>query len=594
MTTLLQRTHRCGELGKQDVSNKIILQGWVSNRRDHGGLIFVNLRDISGIIQLVFDPQVNQTAHAVAENIRSEYVLQVCGRLKLRDAVSINPNMKTGRVELFVDSAEVLNSSLTTPFLIGEDVSLNEKILLNYRYLDLRRPKLQQNIITRSKVTHLIRNFLASRDFIEVETPILTKSTPEGARDFIVPSRIQQGSFYALPQSPQLFKQLLMISGLDRYYQISRCFRDEDLRNNRQPEFSQIDIEISFTTREVIFALVEQMFQKIFQEILKIDCPTPFRILSYEEAMQNYGSDTPDLRFDMLLHDITTIVRASNFQVFSKVVANNGVVKAMCIPDGAKFSRKELEQLTKIAIENKAKGMAWVKLTKQGWQSPIAKFFSNQQQAQIVTATSANEGDLIIFGADQAPIVNSVLSLLRQTIAQTHNLCKKDDFKFCWVVDFPLFEYSVAEQRLVSSHHPFTAPHIEDWQKYHESEPLKIRSLSYDLVLNGVEIGGGSSRIHSRELQQSIFEKLKLSQEQVAKNFAFLLEALEFGAPPHSGIAFGLDRIMMFLTSAESIRDVIAFPKTQNASCLLSDAPAQVDAKQLRELGILLKQDLKK
>jgi aspartyl-tRNA synthetase len=585
MKDLLVRTHLCGKLQSEDQGQKIILQGWVASRRDHGGVIFINLRDFSGIIQLVFDPQVHQESHSIAEKVRSEYVLQVCGVLKERTKESVNPEMKTGHLEFFVEKVQILNTSLTPPFSIQEDDQLNEKILLQYRYLDLRRPKLQKNIITRSKTMQLVRNYLSENSFVEVETPILTKSTPEGARDFVVPSRVHPENFYALPQSPQLFKQLLMIGGLDRYYQISRCFRDEDLRNNRQPEFSQIDLELSFANKEIIFRLMEKMFQKIFQEVLQVSLPEKFPILSYQDAMQNYGSDAPDLRFELPLLEVTDIVKTSEFRVFTGAVEKGGIVKAICIPEGAKFSRGELDQLTKIAIENKAKGMAWVKLTDSGWQSPITKFFSEKQQAQICEATSAKQGDLIIFGADTPQIVHNVLSVLRSKIAEKLGLIQKQDFQFCWVVDFPLFDYSAEEKRLVSAHHPFTMPYLEDWEKYKQSDPLKIRSISYDLVLNGVEIGGGSQRIHSKNLQLEVFEKLQLSS-QAQQNFSFLLNALEFGAPPHSGIALGFDRIMMFLTGANSIRDVIAFPKTQNASCLLTEAPAAISKKQLRDLGI--------
>ena len=589
---LMPRTHLCGQLQKKNVGKKIILQGWVAGRRDHGGVIFINLRDISGMVQLVFNPTINKYSHTIAEKIRSEYVLQVSGELKPRDTESINPNMQTGQVELFIDKIKILNTSLTPPFAINEDEQLSEKILLQYRYLTLRKPKLQKNIITRSKTMQLVRNFLAQQNFIEVETPILTKSTPEGARDFIVPSRIQTGSFYALPQSPQLFKQLLMIGGFDRYYQITRCFRDEDLRNNRQPEFSQIDIELAFSNKEFLFGLMEKMFKNIFKEILGVSLPNVFQIITYQEAMQKYGSDAPDMRFGLLLYELTEIVKNSQFQVFTKSVEKGGIVKAFCIPGGAKFSRGELDHLTKIAVENKAKGMAWVKLTEEGWQSAISKFFSKQQQIKIVEKIGAKKGDLIIFGADSPQIVNAVLSTLRKTIAQKLELIKKNNFQFCWVIDFPLFDYSPEEKKLVSMHHPFTMPNIEDWGKYHEKEPLKIRSVAYDLVLNGVEIGGGSSRIHSKNIQQKIFEKLKISQEE-KQNFSFLLKALEFGAPPHGGIAFGLDRIIMFLTGADSIRDVIAFPKTQTASCLLTKAPAPVNTTQLKNLGIALRQTQK-
>ena len=586
---LLKRTHKCSELNEKNLTEKVILQGWVNRRRDHGNVIFIDLRDVSGILQIVFDPEVNLESHKKAETIRSEYVLQIQGILRERDKQSVNPQMKTGKWELFVDQVEILNSSKTPPFLISEDQEINEKILLQYRYLDLRRSQLQKKLILRSQANSLVRNFLAKENFLEVETPILTRSTPEGARDFIVPSRLQTGNFYALPQSPQLFKQTLMIGGLDRYYQISRCFRDEDLRQNRQPEFSQIDIELSFVNRETIFEIIEQMISLLWKELLGINLPMPFPIIDHAEAMQKYGSDKPDIRIKIELKEITDIVKKSEFQVFTKSIEQGGIVKAICVTTGADFSRGELDFLTKLAIENKAKGMAWVKLVAEGWQSPIAKFFSEEQQKQIVETLQAQQGDLILFAADKASIVHNVLSVLRVKVAEMRKQVKKDDFQFCWVVDFPLFEYSEEEKRLTSVHHPFTMPYLENWEKYHKEEPLKIKSRTYDLVLNGEELGGGGMRIHKKELQQLVFEKLRIGEEAKRK-FAFLLEALEYGAPPHGGIALGMDRIMMHLAKTQSIRDVIAFPKTQTASCLMTEAPAEISKKQLQELSIGIKE----
>ncbi len=583
------KRYRCSEISEKNLNQAIVLQGWVNRRRDHGNVIFIDLRDVSGMIQIVFDLEVDKKSHKIAETIRPEYVLQIKGVLKNRNEESVNPQMKTGKWELFVNQVEILNTSKTPPFFINEEGEVGEKILLQYRYLDLRRPQLQKNLILRSQANSLVRNFLVKENFLEIETPILTRSTPEGARDFIVPSRLQSGNFYALPQSPQLFKQALMISGLDRYYQISRCFRDEDLRQNRQPEFSQIDLELSFSSRETIFEIVEQIISLLWKELLGINLPLPFPIIDYAEAMQKYGSDKPDIRIGMELKEITDIVKNSEFQVFTKSIEQGGIVKAICVTAGADFSRGELDVLTKIAIENKAKGMAWVKLVAEGWQSPIAKFFSEKQQNQIVATLQAKQGDLILFAADRVSIVNNVLSVLRQDIAAKKNLTKKDDFQFCWIVDFPLFEYSEEEKRLTSVHHPFTLPYLKDWEKYHKEEPLKIKSLTYDLVLNGEELGGGGMRIHKKELQQLVFEKLGIGEEAKEK-FAFLLEALEYGAPPHGGIALGMDRIMMYLAKTQSIRDVIAFPKTQNASCLMTEAPAEISKKQLQELSIGVKE----
>ena len=440
---LLKRTHKCSELNEKNLTEKVILQGWVNRRRDHGNVIFIDLRDVSGILQIVFDPEVNLESHKKAETIRSEYVLQIQGILRERDKQSVNPQMKTGKWELFVDQVEILNSSKTPPFLISEDQEINEKILLQYRYLDLRRSQLQKKLILRSQANSLVRNFLAKENFLEVETPILTRSTPEGARDFIVPSRLQTGNFYALPQSPQLFKQTLMIGGLDRYYQISRCFRDEDLRQNRQPEFSQIDIELSFVNRETIFEIIEQMISLLWKELLGINLPMPFPIIDHAEAMQKYGSDKPDIRIKIELKEITDIVKKSEFQVFTKSIEQGGIVKAICVTTGADFSRGELDFLTKLAIENKAKGMAWVKLVAEGWQSPIAKFFSEEQQKQIVETLQAQQGDLILFAADKASIVHNVLSVLRVKVAEMRKQVKKDDFQFCWVVEFPQFVFVV-------------------------------------------------------------------------------------------------------------------------------------------------------
>ena len=582
------RTHYCAELTKKDFNTKITLYGWVSRHRDHGGVIFIDLRDRTGIIQLVFDPTINPKAHLLAETIRSEYVLLVSGELRNRDSASINSQLKTGEFELLAKEVEILNKSLTPPFLIDEDQVVNEKPLLQYRYLDLRRPSIQKNFVFRSQLMQLVRNFLTQHKFLEVDTPLLTRSTPEGARDFLVPSRMQAGGFYALPQSPQIFKQLLMVAGFDRYFQIARCFRDEDLRNNRQPEFAQIDLELSFATREIVFDLVEQLFQHLFKELLNIELKRPFPILSYDSAMAMYGNDSPDLRLPMKLIELTELVKDCKLNVFTKAIEQKGIVKAICIKGGADFSRKHLDDLTELALQNKAKGMAWVKLSEEGWQSPIAKFFTDSEKTQIEKAMQSETGDLLIFGADNPTIVNSVLAALSNEIAKQQGVLKANDFKFCWVIDFPLFEYSATEKRLSSTHHPFTMPYLDDWQKHYKSNPLAIKSNSYDLVLNGVELGGGSVRIHQKKLQQEVFELLGIAK-QANKQFKFLLEALEYGAPPHLGIAFGLDRIIMLLTQAKSIRDVIAFPKTQNASCLLTEAPAKITEEQLKELSLSVK-----
>lgn len=587
---LLPRTHYCTSLVTAKIEQLVTLQGWVNHFRDHGGVIFIDLRDISGVVQLVFDPEIDQQSHQQAETLRLEYVIQVQGRVRMRTVETFNNQMKTGKLEVVIKQLLILNESLTPPFAIAVEQNIGEKSLLKYRYLDLRRAKLQRNLIARSKATQLIREFLINEvnRFLEIETPILTKSTPEGARDFVVPSRIHEGHFFALPQSPQLFKQLLMIGGFDRYYQVSRCFRDEDLRNNRQPEFTQIDLELSFVTSQQIFDLIENLFKLLFKKIKNISLPTPFPILSYEEAIEKYGCDAPDLRFDLQLQDLTALVQHCEFKVFSSAIEKGGLVKAICVKQGAKFSRKELDNLTQLALDNGAKGMAWVKLNESGWQSPIAKFFTPEQQQDIVTTLGANTGDLIIFGAAKAKIVNNVLSVIRVKIAEKMNLIKVDDFKFCWVVDFPMFEYSEEDKKISSTHHPFTMPYLEEWKNKYQNSPLTIKSQSYDIVLNGVELGGGSLRVHKKELQQQIFEVLELTQE-AQQQFNFLLTALEYGAPPHGGIALGFDRIMMFLTGANSIRDVIAFPKTQSSSCLLTEAPATITNKQLKELSLVLK-----
>ena len=584
-----KRTNYCGDLRIEDVDSEVVLMGWCQTRRDHGGVIFVDLRDYTGISQVVFKMEISEVAHLLADTIRGEFVLAVRGKVAHRIEGNVNPKLPTGEIEILVETLEILNQSLTPPYVLDNRDNVDEKLRLTYRFLDLRDSTLQNNLMLRSQAMQIVRSYYTSRRFFEIETPILTKSTPEGARDYLVPSRVNPGLFYALPQSPQLFKQLLMISGYDRYMQLARCFRDEDLRGNRQPEFTQIDLELSFTQPEEIFELTEGLMVKLFEETIGVKVETPFPHMTYQQAMDNYGSDAPDTRFDLKLKDISDIASECELRVFKQVVDKGGIVKAICVPGGAEFSRKELDDLTEFAQIYGAKGMAWIKLNNDGWQSPIGKFFTAEQKEALEERVGLKVGDLVLFCADNTKIVHDALGNLRKEIARRRGLINDSEYRFVWVTDFPLFEYSETEKSYTSSHHPFTMPDLDDLDKFGESSPEKIRSRAYDVVLNGVEIGGGSIRIHREEIQNKVFRLLKLTEEEIESKFGFLMKALSYGAPPHGGIALGFDRMMMFLLKTNSIRDVIAFPKTQKAGCLMTDAPSAVDTEQLDELHVRVK-----
>ncbi len=580
-----RRTLYCGEVTKEHVGKELVLMGWVQRRRDHGGLVFIDLRDREGIVQLVFSPEDAPETHQKAHRLRNEFVIAVKGVVTERPEGTVNPAIRTGEVEVRVKELRILNESEVPPFIIEDETDAGEEIRLKYRYLDLRRPSLMNNLILRHNVCMSARQYLSEKGFIEIETPFLTKSTPEGARDFLVPSRLNPGFFYALPQSPQLFKQILMVAGFDRYFQITRCFRDEDLRRDRQPEFTQIDVEMSFVDKDEIIATMEELIYTIFKDTLGVELKLPFPVLSYREAMERYGTDAPDVRFALELRDITDVVRGSGFKVFRDTVEKGGIVKAINVEGGAEFTRKELDELTELAQSLGGKGLAWVKLTEEGWQSPIAKFLSDDEKEAISRRLEAKRGDLLLFSSDKETLVNQVLSRIRLEVARRLGLVPAEGFSFVWVVDFPMFEYDETEKRLVAIHHPFTAPCDEDVEKL-TSSPLEVRAKAYDIVLNGEEIGGGSIRIHTTGVQQKIFELLGISPEEAEEKFGFLLTALSYGAPPHGGIAFGLDRLISIMARTESIRDVIAFPKTQKAHCPMTGAPSEVDRAQLEELFI--------
>ena len=584
------RTHYCGEIDESLVGQEIEVCGWVHRRRDHGGVIFIDLRDREGLLQVVFDPD-RPEIFAEAERIRSEYVLKVKGLVRPRPDGTVNPNMRTGQVEVLVHELETLNKSETPPF--HHDEQANEDIRLKYRYLDLRRENMLGNLMLRHRVTAAMRKFLDSHGFVDVETPMLTRATPEGARDYIVPSRTNPGRFFALPQSPQIFKQLLMMSGLDRYYQIVRCFRDEDLRADRQPEFTQLDIEMSFVDEAAVTNTTEELMRFVFKETLDVELPDPFPRMTYAEAMQRYGSDKPDLRIDLELIEVSDLMGSVDFKVFAGPAADpEGRVAALCVPGGAQMSRRIIDDYTKYISRYGARGLAYIKVNDinagaEGLQSPILKFLPDDTVKGILERTGAESGDLIFFGADKANIVNDALGALRCKVGEDRGLVA-DGWAPLWVVDFPMFEKDATGKRWTSLHHPFTAPSIDDADVL-KGDPGKALSRAYDMVLNGSEIGGGSIRIHDQDMQAAVFELLDISDEEAEEKFGFLLTALQYGCPPHGGVAFGLDRVVMLMAGAESIRDVIAFPKTQTASCPLTNAPGEVSAEQLKETGIRLR-----
>ncbi len=586
--TMATRTHASNELSETLQGEKVVLKGWVQRRRDLGGLIFIDLRDRTGITQVVFSPDVAE-AHALADKVRSEYVIEIEGTVILRTEDQINPNVPNGKIEVEATNLVVINTAKTTPFQIEDRTDVSEDLRLKYRYLDLRRPVMFDTFKMRSDVTRTIRNFLQNEGFLEVETPILTKSTPEGARDYLVPSRVHEGEFYALPQSPQLFKQLLMVAGFEKYFQIARCFRDEDLRADRQPEFTQVDIETSFLTQEEVLEMNERLIQAVMKEVKGIDIPAPFQRMKYQEAMDRYGSDKPDVRFGLELVALNEVFEGCGFKVFADTVAQGKQVKSINIKGAAdKYSRKDMDELTKFVGIYGAKGLAWLKVTEEGLNGPIAKFFDEALAAALIERMGAEVGDILVFVADKASVVAASLGALRSKLGQDLELIDESQFAFLWITDWPLFEYSEEDGRYYAAHHPFTRPFDEDIPLM-DTDPGAVRAQAYDIVLNGYELGGGSLRIYERDLQEKMFELLGFSEEEAQAQFGFLLEAFEYGVPPHAGLAFGLDRFVMLLAGRHNLRDTIAFPKTASASCLMTEAPSEVSTEQLSELSLAIK-----
>ncbi|MFO7930149.1 MAG: aspartate--tRNA ligase [Desulfosalsimonas sp.] len=581
----MRRSHHCSALGIADEGREVVLMGWAQRRRDHGGVIFIDLRDRQGITQVVFNPERNAAVHEKAHAIRNEYVLAVRGVVEKRPEGMANPDLATGEIEVMVSELRILNRAQTPPFMIEDDIEVNENTRLQHRHIDLRRPSLQRNLMMRNTAAMAARRYLDQQEFLDIETPFLTRSTPEGARDYLVPSRLNPGSFYALPQSPQLFKQLLMISGFERYYQFVRCFRDEDLRADRQPEFTQIDMEMSFVGEEDVMAVSEGLISEIFRAVLGAEIKTPFDRMTYHEALERYGLDRPDTRFGLGLCDVSDIVADSGFNVFSGAVKKGGIVKALNAKGCAGFTRKEIDDFTDFVSVYRAKGLAWIRVKEDEWQSPIIKFFSEQEKNALAERLDMQPGDLVFFGADQPAIVNEALGHLRVHLGRKLGLIDDSVYRFVWITDFPMLEYDETEKRYQALHHPFTSPAEQDIDKL-STDPLSVRSRAYDLVLNGTEIGGGSIRIHQRELQIKVLEALGMSRKNYEEKFGFLISALDSGAPPHGGIAFGFDRLMAILCGRQSIREVIAFPKTQKGACLMTDAPAPAGKAQLDELGL--------
>lgn len=580
------RTHYCGRISEAHVGESVVLKGWVQRRRDLGGLIFFDLRDRTGIVQVVASPEISPESLKVADTLRSEYVVDVRGKVVQREKGTENPKIATGNIEIQVEQITVLNEAKTPPFPIEDETEVADETRIKYRYLDIRRPFMYETLRLRSKAVKVIRDFLDEQEFLEIETPILTKSTPEGARDYLVPSRVHPGQFYALPQSPQIFKQLLMVGGIDRYYQIARCFRDEDLRADRQPEFTQIDLEMSFMSQEDIMGLTEKMMQRVMKEVKGIDITLPFPRLTYQEAMDRFGSDKPDTRFGLELVDVSEIVKDSSFKVFASAVASGGQVKGINVEQSAdKYSRKDIDALIDFVKIYDAKGLAWIKITEEGFNSPIAKFFNEEEQQQLMQAFNAKPGDLLLFVADKKQIVADSLGALRLKLGKELQLIDESKFNFLWVTDWPLLEYDEDEGRYTAAHHPFTMAVREDLPLL-ETEPGKVRAQAYDIVLNGYELGGGSIRIFERDIQERMFRALGFSDESAREQFGFLLDAFEYGTPPHGGIALGLDRFIMLLAGRTNLRDTIAFPKTQSASDPLTNAPSEVSESQLKELKI--------